>query len=442
MRRGGELSIFSGLCGLSALFGLSALAGLSVLAGCERLWQSALTCSDDRSLATDESGSPYCPSFDLATPASDGRLLQPWPSTPVPVGLGTLGAPNNHPVSGLRISIPPAASTMRHLSVFFEGQSAYGSSLAGCGDATLSATPVTAAGLIYDATSADYGYLIYQSKQNPSTMTIEVNRAPVFPINGMSLAGATQPGFSSVDIDLKRKPIFSLINTQTATLHWALFDMMTPSYNTSVPIAAAPNSTSWHAAHADFNGDGYQDYVFSTLNAAGEMVLSGCLSSVSPCAAGGAKTLGNSNELLAIGDFLESPQLVRVVVSGTPQLILSKLVAVGDQTRPYDLSSASPAYRFPAGYEPKFLAAASGDGGQTISAFVAGTHAAKLLSTVFAFKLSATGELAAPVVELPLSGPPTAMALGGYPCLSKQQLVIAETIDENSVVRVYPAPSL
>lgn len=430
MRLGVGLSLSSGLCGLFAL------------SGCERLWQSSLTCSDDRSLATDESGSPYCPGFDLATPASDGGLLQPWPSTPVPVGLGTLGATSKHPVNGLRISIPPATSAMRHLSVFVEGQSAYGSSLAGCSDTTLSTTPVTAAGLVYDATSADYGYLIYQSKQTPSTMAIEVNRAPVFPINGLSLPGATQPGFTSVDIDLKRKPIFSLINTQTATLHWAFFDMMTPSLNTSAPIAAAANSTSWHAAHADFNGDGYQDYVFSTLNAAGDMVLSGCLSSVSPCAAGGAKILGNSNELLAIGDFLDSPQLVRVVLSGTPQLILSKLVATAEQTRPYDLSSAAPAFRFPAGYEPKFLATGSTDGGQTTSVFVAGIRESKLLATVFAFKLSGTGELAAPVVELPLSGPPTAMVLGGYPCLNKQQLVVAQTIDGNSAVLVYQAPSL
>lgn len=424
-------------------FGAALLSGLSGLSGCERLWQSALTCSEDRSVATDESGRPYCPSADLGSPASDGGLLQPWPSQPVPVGLGSLGTMSTHPVNGLRISIPPMLSAMRHLSIFFEGQSAYGSSLAGCSDTSLSAMPVTVPGPVYDATSADYGYVIYQAKPNPSTMTVEVNRAPVLPISGISLQGTTQPGFSSVDLDLKRKAFFSLINTQTATLHWAILDTTTPAFSAAVPIAAAANSIAWHAAHADFNGDGYQDYVFSTISATGEMVLSGCLSSVSPCAAGGAKTISSSHELLAIGDFGESPQLVRVVLSSTPQLILSRLVVNASQTQPYDLSSGSPAYRFPPGYTPKFLATAGADGAaQTVSVFVAGTHEDRSLSTVFAFKLNATGELAAPVVELPLSGPPTAMALGGYPCPTKQQLVIAETIGGNSSVLVYQAPSL
>lgn len=416
------------------IWGAGLLAGLSLLCGCERLWRSALTCAEDRSLVTDDRGEPYCQGSDLGTPTSDGGLGQ-WPVPPVTV---TVNAANTHLVNGLRVSNPITTPNMRSLNIFFEGQSVYGTSLAGCDTSALSAS-LTAdfGGVIYDANAAEYGYTIYQSK--PGTMSVKVSRSPGTAVSPFFLTGATLPGFSFVDFDPNRRPIFSVINTDYSAIQWAYFDTAMPTFGT-LPIVTSPTSTSWHLAHADFNRDGYPDFVLSTGNAAGVALVSGCLSSGAPCGQSGVQMLGTGNELLAAADFSEGPQLVRVFLGSTAQLGLSRLVPASNQT-PITLSSASQSYRFPAGYEPRFLTAASPDGGQTVSAFVAGLHADTQIPTVLAFKLSSTGALLAPQVELPLRGVPTAMAMGTYPCATKQQLVIAQTLQGSSMILVYEPPS-
>lgn len=427
--------------GLGVDLGIGLGIGLLLLGGCDQLWRSSLRCSEDRSLQSDENGTAYCQGTDLATPPSDGGILRPWPTPPLPVALGAMGS---HPVSGLRINDLTTTNGMSSLNIFGENQNSYATSTATCSDTTLTAIAgAPFGGVVLDATSTEFGYTIYQSKTSPLTMTANVSRAPNLPINDFSLMGSTQPGFSAVDFDIKRKPIFAVINTQAAVLQWAYFDVSPPMFgNSTLPIAASPNATIWHAAHADFNKDGYQDYVFSTVNAAGTAVLSGCLSSVMPCAAGGAMMLGRTNELLATADFSDSTQLVRVQVNETPQLLLAKFMPAAGSTPPYALASAAPAYRFPPGYAPKFVAAGGLEGGQEIRVFVAGLYADKQLPTVFGFKLRATGELAAPPIELPLVGTPTAMVLGDYPCLNKQQLVIALATDNGSAVLAYEAPTL
>jgi hypothetical protein len=375
---------------------------------------------------------------DAGPPLFDAGAPVHWPSQPVSIPSTALVGKQ---VTGLRVvdpaSVPNGSSQTKLLYIFFNDQLQYltaqpsqGSCPGGIAAPTLS---MMQSGTVYDANSinlnsVNYAYTVYQNMPAPPTMSLSMVRSPGATVSVVSFGVATTPGLSYVDLppQMDRTPIVSVVAPKTFTLHIGTIDLngnlLLPGIGLSVDTTS---SSIRQVAHADFNGDGWPDYVFTGMSraAAGRWACisdpSGNYTSKSMQTLADSDPTVSQTELLAVADFMTTGKadrkLVRVVGGTAVTASLSDLVPM-NSTPPYKLQLVAPAISTSlTSYLPQFVATLSVENGSAVEIFIAASTTGSSTGSLIGLKVDAQGHLLASTVELLLPGAPAAMVVGNYP---------------------------
>jgi hypothetical protein len=421
--------------------GLLALGlGFSLLTGCDRLWQSLLTCADGSSPTSDEAGNPSCSSGDMGTvpPPADGGLL-PWPVSPV-----TIPVSSPDPITGLRVLDTANGVTQSPLNIFYDNKTLYYVAPSSCTGTLVQAVPKQLAAVVLDANSVNlggntYSYTITQGA--PGNMDI-AGRLALATINTMSVAGTTRPGLSYVD---KIATGYQLSVARTDG-HYLYSSPIVGGVVSLSPFPSLQQTTHFidQVVHRDFNGDGFPDSLIASLDGRGNGSLAAYTANAGVPGMPFVSSFDGGGDLLAFAEFPGQPRLVRVTRDGSAQVGVSALTPVPGKPL-YTLAQAPSPAGWTPGFTPQYLAAISSHNGAAVDIFIAGTRESGGVKTgsVVALQADQKGTLLLSMpVEYPLEGVPTAMTQGGFPCITKAQLIIAQTVAGGAVLRAYEPPLL